>query len=846
MSSYTRIGTSKFGTPIYEFKGSDGETTRRATTNPERYVDYTKSKGKSSIKPPKEKGGPVTEFENVSINTTGLDITSKAYVDKVNKELKGKVLTGEELARKEFEVNKRLYDLGQSRAKITEQFANLYDNPVKQKDIVTKAGFNYKLVETPVNNVSSVKPNNNNNNINNSGGVKGGVIDVAPKKSSDFIAGVKSGFLFRKDNYDLKTLPSSYIAGKTAGIIAGVGGLSSSAIEYAGSKTISVASKFPKVTNFVKNVFNKPIIQDLGKVGAGVYVGKETIDFGVGVATGDTRKASESVLGLARFGVSTQALNKVLGGGLKTSEDNIFIKGNVKGASINNPLGSNVLTAKGSINGVSYNEVTVNVKGGSTSYINFGDQRIKINELGDVNQIKVFNNKGNLVKETFKPVVNTKPDLNIIKSESFIEGSTFEGVSSKFFNEKNILSNVDNNFLKSNIINKNVKVTDTFVSSRFTTKGFVDVDNTFLTTKNIVEVPKVSYGSKPSSVKTDSLIIKNNNFVKIDEPKIFSSSETFSSFKGNFETNPVGLNNEVNIKRTFGGFLKNKKGGLILDKNNIVLETPNFNYDTKIINPTKSSLLINDLSRKPIVFGGVNIFSSSNNNPTVENPLKLDNKTNTENSNSVKSNIKVLAGSSYNVKFDSSLKEKVVVDPIITPLSKTKVSSKNDVTNVQIRDLITDDVIKSETIFKPSFKTDVSIKPRGDQTPFNPTFFNFKKFGSDNNIFSKASTGFDVLVRKRGVFSKVNTGSLTRSDAINFGAFKVGTSASASFKIVPSGSFVSSSFNKKANLSDFNIKNDVFIEKKEKRIKSFGELQEITFKGVASNKNKSRNNIWGL
>lgn len=102
-------------------------------------------------------------------------------------------------------------------------------------------------------------------------------------------------------------------------------------------------------------------------------------------------------------------------------------------------------------------------------------------------------------------------------------------------------------------------------------------------------------------------------------------------------------------------------------------------------------------------------------------------------------------------------------------------------------------------------------------------------------------SGFDVLVRKKGKFIKINKGALSRIEALNLGAYKVGTTSSASFKIAPSKFSTREYFKGTGNFIDFYSKGNIFIEKKTRRIKSIGELQEITFKGIQANKNK---NFW--
>jgi hypothetical protein len=119
----------------------------------------------------------------------------------------------------------------------------------------------------------------------------------------------------------------------------------------------------------------------------------------------------------------------------------------------------------------------------------------------------------------------------------------------------------------------------------------------------------------------------------------------------------------------------------------------------------------------------------------------------------------------------------------------------------------------------------------------------------------RRTEGFNVLVKSKGIFRQVNQKPLNKSDAINYGAYRVGTSASATFKLEKtSGKPVS--FNApKGNIQDFYTKKGSYIEKRGRRIKSLGELKEITYKGIAVNRakgkspftiKKDKKNIWGF
>jgi hypothetical protein len=101
--------------------------------------------------------------------------------------------------------------------------------------------------------------------------------------------------------------------------------------------------------------------------------------------------------------------------------------------------------------------------------------------------------------------------------------------------------------------------------------------------------------------------------------------------------------------------------------------------------------------------------------------------------------------------------------------------------------------------------------------------------------FKAPQKGFLVAVRKEGTFTIVSPKPLTREEALSFGAFKVGTTASATFKLIGTDKPAETSFTKKyLGLLDtqFYKKGETFIEKKQYRISTAGELKEITYKGL--------------
>lgn len=135
---------------------------------------------------------------------------------------------------------------------------------------------------------------------------------------------------------------------------------------------------------------------------------------------------------------------------------------------------------------------------------------------------------------------------------------------------------------------------------------------------------------------------------------------------------------------------------------------------------------------------------------------------------------------------------------------------------------------KVRNIFAPKIKKQIPIVPK-------------PKLGS-MNLKQTKEAGFDVLVRRKGIFEKITTNPLSKSQAINYGAFRVSNEASASFKVVPTSQKATGSFSGSSNLfSNFyksKKEQGVFVQKRSNRIGSFGEKQQITFKGIQAKRMK--------
>lgn len=104
--------------------------------------------------------------------------------------------------------------------------------------------------------------------------------------------------------------------------------------------------------------------------------------------------------------------------------------------------------------------------------------------------------------------------------------------------------------------------------------------------------------------------------------------------------------------------------------------------------------------------------------------------------------------------------------------------------------------------------------------------------------------GYLALVKRFGKFEKISTQPLTKGQALAAGAQAADVTASQTFKIVPANETISN----KKDLPEFGSGNilkkfkalggETYREKKKSAIDTPGELQEITFKGLAASKSK--------
>jgi len=185
---------------------------------------------------------------------------------------------------------------------------------------------------------------------------------------------------------------------------------------------------------------------------------------------------------------------------------------------------------------------------------------------------------------------------------------------------------------------------------------------------------------------------------------------------------------------------------------------------------------------------------------------------------------------------------RTIIDAIVTPTPKVDTSTSSQTT--------TGTQTPQPPQPPPPVTPIITPQPPPPVTPIIDIGFNRKPEKQKQQI--GIGKGYDVLVRKRGKFVKLNYGgSLTETEALDFGAFKVGTTARATFKLVKSQAQLKPLETKykgtyRKKMFDFERKGGLFIEKRGKRITTLGEKAEITFKGLKAQKSKKLfKNMWG-
>jgi len=209
----------------------------------------------------------------------------------------------------------------------------------------------------------------------------------------------------------------------------------------------------------------------------------------------------------------------------------------------------------------------------------------------------------------------------------------------------------------------------------------------------------------------------------------------------------------------------------------------------------------------------------------------------------VQPTIEYVHDSPYRIKHKEKVKtqQKTRTQPKIVPVNKHYVKQIGDTSNKVLIDQIQDVDTVTQQIKKPILTPKHKFKPFQFIRPqLNEPYIYLPQTISLPGFENKRKKGYDVFVRKKGKNVKVNTGALSKSDAINFGTHRVGNTSAASFEIKESLGSISQTFNQKGIMSDFFAKGNRFIEKVGKRISTDGEKQEITFKGLFNLRNKRK------
>lgn len=204
--------------------------------------------------------------------------------------------------------------------------------------------------------------------------------------------------------------------------------------------------------------------------------------------------------------------------------------------------------------------------------------------------------------------------------------------------------------------------------------------------------------------------------------------------------------------------------------------------------------------------------------------------------------------------------EKATVTPVIRIMPsitrpKTDVKRKQGTRTQPSQKIITSPITKTDV------KTDSRIKQKQLQTPsitqkqrVTQTFQQSFSSLTTPSRFSKgivtpiktpfkrieSSGGFFVEIREKGLFRKVKGSFSDVRSAFGGGKRIVGGKAAASFRIRESrtGRIISDLQIEDQTIRKSKKEEGVFIERRGKRIKSGGELKEITYKGVRASKRK--------
>lgn len=504
-------------------------------------------------------------------------------------------------------------------------------------------------------------------------------------------------------------------------------------------------------------------------------------------------------------------------------------KTNIKG-SISGSQGTTVYKGSGVYKGSKIKEVTVSADAGktSTSTINYKGNTYIIDRGAKTTSFKVLKgdkviNKGTYQtpQNSLKPVLNSKTSTTQIKtlvqdpSRSF-SSLDLETITNAKFSDFSIKS-TKTRYSQENI-GLQSKTTQKYGGVVSDQKIIQTSPGKFLIEKN---KPTIQVSSKPNVLK-DSITVKTvpggKETTIISQPKTFLKGTEITTIKGEYSF--------IDVPKGWGKLGSVTTRPTLETQPVVSVTTPPTSSTTSLFTIDRTALSI------PTTKGGIipifnfeskpeyNIKTKSAVTPSIYDVNIVSTKIYEDN----KPKTSIFTGSA------SKPAEIITSKPITQSKQQQIVNPVQETVNFQAPEYT---VTQATTIRTRRSITPPVFNPP-PQRPVNPVITNLPGF---KNVYAK-STGFDVFVRSKGVFNKINIKPLAKSEAVNLGAFRVGMSASATFKVSPSSEAVGERFGQKGFLSDFYKKDNLFIEKRSRRIKSPGEKREITYKGIMSLKRR--------
>ena len=195
-------------------------------------------------------------------------------------------------------------------------------------------------------------------------------------------------------------------------------------------------------------------------------------------------------------------------------------------------------------------------------------------------------------------------------------------------------------------------------------------------------------------------------------------------------------------------------------------------------------------------------------------------------------------------KIDTILDTRVKTETKLDTKIDTIIDTKTILDTKTLLD--TETIIDTTTKTKTKTEIDIKIPPPPEIPPPPSILFPLPFFKGSRVAVNRKEGSFNTFVKSKGKWLRANKQPRTRMGALSLGAKAVDNSSSASFRISPSKKVASKNlindnyFN--FNGHKFNKKNGIYIEKRNKRIDTLGEIQGITAKGWLANKN--RGNKW--